>query len=62
MMGTFLVFCGVLRRNNTLVTAEGSIHHIQVATDGVLYSVHGFFLVEKRGRNHYIKKFVRRLS
>ena len=52
-------FWGRLRKDNSLTTLEGTLHNVFIPTDvDVMYTVSGFFLVEKRGRNWIIKKFL----
>ena len=52
-------FWGRLRRDNSLSTSEGTLHSILIPTDvDVMYTVSGFFLVEKRGRNWIVKKYL----
>lgn len=59
-MGNCLyAFWGWLRQDNSLATSEGTLHAVLVPDDvDVQYSMHGFFLVEKRGRNWIIKKYL----
>jgi hypothetical protein len=59
-MGNHLfTFWGRLRKDNSLSTSEGTLHNVLIPTDvDVLYVMSGFFLVEKRGRNWIIKKYL----
>lgn len=50
-------FWGKLKRNKTLVTSEGTLHYM-LYEDSVPYDVYGFFLVEKRGKNYLILKYL----
>ncbi len=52
-------FWGRLRKDNSLATSEGTLHNVLIPTDvEIMYTVSGFFLVEKRGRNWIIKKYL----
>jgi len=52
-------FWGRLRKDNSLSTSEGTLRNILIPTDvDILYTVSGFFLVEKRGKSWIIKKYL----
>ena len=52
-------FWGRLRKDNSLSTSEGILRNILIPTDvDILYTVSGFFLVEKRGKSWIIKKYL----
>ena len=52
-------FWGRLRKDNSLATSEGTLHNVLIPTDvDVMYTVSGFFLVEKRGKSWIIKKYL----
>ena len=59
-MGNHLyTFWGRLRRDSSLSTSEGILRNILIPTDvDVMYTVSGFFLVEKRGKNWILKKYL----
>ena len=59
-MGNHLyTFWGRLRKDNSLSTSEGTLHNVLIPTDvDVLYTMSGFFLVEKRGKSWIIKKYL----
>ena len=59
-MGNHLyAFWGRLRKDNSLSTSEGTLHNVLIPLDvDVLYTVSGFFLVEKRGKSWIIKKYL----
>ena len=59
-MGNHLyTFWGRLRRDNSLSTSEGTLYNVLIPTDvDVLYTMSGFFLVEKRGKSWIIKKYL----
>lgn len=52
-----MTFWGKLKKNNTLVTSEGTLHHVFYPDWIPLYE-YGFFLVEKRGNSYYVKRFL----
>ena len=59
MENRLYTFWGRLRRDNSLTTSEGTLHNVLIPTDvNVLYVMSGFFLVEKRGRNWIVKKYL----
>ena len=52
-------FWGRLRKDNSLSTSEGTLRNVLIPTDvDIMYTVSGFFLVEKRGKNWIIKKYL----
>lgn len=59
-MGNHLyTFWGRLRRDSSLSTSEGILRNVLIPTDvDVMYTVSGFFLVEKRGKNWILKKYL----
>jgi len=59
MGNRLFTFWGRLRRDNSLSTSEGTLHNVLIPTDvDVLYTMSGFFLVEKRGKSWIIKKYL----
>ena len=54
----FMTFWGRLRKDNSLVTSEGTLHEVFHEED-IPYNVYGFFLVEKRRTKYIIKVFLR---
>jgi len=59
MRNRLYAFWGRLRKDNSLATSEGTLHNVLIPTDvDVMYTVSGFFLVEKRGRNWIIKRYL----
>ena len=51
------VFFGKLRKDNTLITEEGTLHHV-LHEDTVPCGVYGFFLIELRHKKYYVLKFI----
>ena len=52
-------FWGRLRKDNSLSTSEGTLHSVLIPTDvDVMYTISGFFLVEKRGKSWIVKKYL----
>lgn len=50
-------FWGKLKSNKTLVTSGSTLHYV-LHDDSVPYNVYGFFLVEKRGKNWLVLRFL----
>jgi len=50
-------FWGKLKKNHSLVTSEGTLHHV-LHEECIPHDVYGFFLVEKRKKNYLILKYL----
>lgn len=57
MPAKFMTFWGRLRKDDSLVTSEGTLRNVLHEED-IPYNVYGFFLVEKRRTKYIIQLFL----
>jgi hypothetical protein len=61
MGSKFMTFWGRLRKDNSLVTSEGTLRDV-LHEDEIPYNVYGFFLLEKRHNKYIVQVFLRKDS
>lgn len=61
MGSKFMTFWGRLRKDDSLVTSEGTLRDV-LHEEEIPYNVYGFFLLEKRHNKYIVQVFLRKDS
>ena len=58
MSSELLTFWGKLRKDNSLVTSEGTLREVTYDPEMVAPGMYGYFLVAKRRKKYQVLKFL----